>query len=101
MIAIVTVKVLDMVGHNPKDKQKGVCPIQTGSCTDVLGAHHSFLAAGDNLRDIEEKVRKESFDHITRLEQVGPELLREVWSAGYRHAMNEYMDGKWKDLKSK
>lgn len=79
MRAIVTVKLPRNPKHDPRNKKTGKCPLFTkkiqgveiqGSflCTDVTGSHHSFIEYGEDLQEIEEKVRVK-FGHITRIEE--------------------------------
>ncbi len=95
MICIVSIKIPPHPNHNPKNKQRGVCPIQNGACTDTVGSEHSYLESGDNINEIETKACK-LFNHITRIEQVNYKMLREIYERGYHQAMKDYVAGKWK-----
>ncbi len=95
MIGIVTVRIDKREDHDPKNKQRGVCPVQNGACTDITGVEHSYLESGDNLNEIETKAAK-SFNHITRIEQVSYQILRDIYNRGYHQAMKDYVAGKWK-----
>jgi len=65
---IVTVKLKLDVEHDPKNKKTGPCPITGNPCTDVTGAHHSFLVAAETKEDARDKARSDGFSHITRIE---------------------------------
>jgi len=67
---IVTVKLLENLKHNPKDKKMGQCPVHKKNhvCTDATGAHHSFLISGKSIEDVRKKV--ETKFYITRIEEV-------------------------------
>ncbi len=97
MICIVTVRIDAEKDHDPQNKQRGPCPIQTGSCTDISGAHHSYLESGNDINEIEAKAGK-SFNHITRIEQANPAILRDIWTSGYQQAMKDFVAGKWKGM---
>jgi len=67
---IVTIKLLENLKHNPKDKKTGQCPIhkKEHTCTDCTGEHHSFLISGNSIEDVRKKV--ETKFYITRIEEV-------------------------------
>jgi len=68
--AIVTIKAPRKASHDPHNKKTGKCLCSgNGSCTDVTGQHHSFLAQGVSLENIERAARKK-FAHVTRVEEV-------------------------------
>lgn len=80
MKAIVTVKLVRDIKHNPYDKKTGKCPLAreffddkgvliVGTCTDVTGSHHSYLETGDTLQHIKNKARAE-YGHVTRVEVI-------------------------------
>ncbi len=90
-----TIRIDKREDHDPKNKQRGVCPVQNGACTDITGEHHSLLESGNSINEIMEKAAK-SFNHITRIEQVSYEILREIYQRGYHQAMKDFVAGKWK-----
>lgn len=67
---LVTVKLAKNPEHNPRDKKTGPCPVNGKTCTDVTGAHHTFLA--DLVATGAEDVRLiyEGIYHVTRVEEV-------------------------------
>ena len=69
---IVTVKLPKNPAHNPREKKTGVCPVNTGICTDVTGEHHSYLDTSSISMDDAERRAKEVLEwgHITRIEEV-------------------------------
>jgi hypothetical protein len=64
-VCIVTVKLPRNPEHDPANKISGSCPVNGQFCTDITGAHHSFLEVADA-----ETARKkwEGKYHITRIE---------------------------------
>jgi len=78
MWAIVTVKLgrkTGVVRTHPQPKVTGTCQVST-TCTDVNGEHHSFLARGNSIYDIEARA-KEIYGHVTRVESIPYEKLME------------------------
>lgn len=75
MFCIVTVKLPRNPNHNPRNKQRGICPLfkDKGTfgayCTDTTGEHHSVLIQGDYISKIREEAEKK-YGHITRIEEV-------------------------------
>ena len=72
MKAIVTIKIDKNPRHDPSNKQIGKCPC-SNICTDMTGAHHSYLEEGISMEDIEKKA-KSKYKHITRIEIVKEEI---------------------------
>jgi hypothetical protein len=68
MKAIVTIKIDRNPRHDPFNKQTGNCPC-SNTCTDMTGAHHSYLEEGTSIEDIEKKA-KSKYKHITRIEVI-------------------------------
>lgn len=67
---IVTVRLKLDVDHDPRRKKVGPCPVTGEFCSDVTGAHHSFLVEADGERAVTDKVEGDGFPHITRIEVV-------------------------------
>lgn len=68
MKAIVTIKIDKRPGHDPSNKQIGMCPC-SNTCTDMTGQHHSYVEEGDTLEEIEKKAKKK-YSHVTRIEVI-------------------------------
>ena len=66
MKAIVTFRFERNPLHNPKNKERGICKLNT-LCTDVKGEHHSCIIEGGTEEIIKIKA-KEKCNHITRIE---------------------------------
>jgi hypothetical protein len=66
-IYIVTVRHTPASDHNPAAKQTGVCP-HSLECTDVTGAHHSFLVTAPTAEDARAIIAAEDI-HVTRVER--------------------------------
>lgn len=67
-IYLVTVKFPNDPNHDPRNKVTGECPLTSGDCTDVTGAHHTMLVESDGTA---ESVREEFAHHkVTRVEEV-------------------------------
>jgi hypothetical protein len=59
--------------HNPLNKKTGECPVSGTICTDITGAHHSMLFAGESMEEIEISAKGFACDsdcHITRIEVI-------------------------------
>lgn len=67
---IVTVKLANNPTHDPKNKVTGPCPINKSTCTDVTGAHHSFLFRNALSEDIVRTYFEVLGFHVTRIEEV-------------------------------
>ena len=66
MKAIVTFRFERNPQHNPKNKERGICKLDT-LCTDVKGEHHSCIIEGENEEVIKTRA-KIICNHITRIE---------------------------------
>jgi hypothetical protein len=65
---IVTVKTKQDKQHNPHDKKRGPC-LFSDDCTDVTGAHHSFIVLAQTVKEVKDVVKRVYGDiHITRIE---------------------------------
>lgn len=66
---LVTVRFPEDPNHDPRNKVTGECPLTSGDCTDVTGAHHTMLIESDGTA---ESVREEFATHyrVTRVEEV-------------------------------
>ncbi len=110
IVAIVTVKLPRNPHHNPRDKQTNVCPanqkfydtpfhtvLYFGTvCTDWTGEHHSFIAVGKDLSDIENRAKKQ-FGHVTRIETVRLSAiigLVEMYVAGLLEEKDDSANGR-------
>jgi hypothetical protein len=67
-------KVLDVPVIDVTEKKTGPCPLLAHhshfvhiTCTDVEGAHHSYLEYGESIEKIREKAQMK-FGHVTRIE---------------------------------
>lgn len=73
---VVTVRVAKNREHDKYNKIRGVCPVFSGTCSDITGEHHSVLVASDKPSDAIAKVEKLSgvgdmpVFTITRVEEV-------------------------------
>jgi len=67
---IVTVKLRLDVDHDPRNKKTGPCPVSGKPCTDVTGAHHSFIVSALDETAARRLTEDNGFSHITRIEEV-------------------------------
>ena len=69
MRAIVTVKLMSLGRPLNVRKLTGRCPLNRDNvlCTDRTAKHHSYLAEGRTLDEIERQAQAR-YDHITRIE---------------------------------
>ena len=57
--------------HDPNHKVTGPCPVNPDkTCTDVTGAHHTFMWGGANLTTAEHYWSEVEGYHVTRIEEV-------------------------------
>lgn len=66
---IVTVKIRRDIKHDPRNKVTGTCPVSS-MCTDLTGAHHSYLTTGFSVSEVLEMARLNGWEHVTRVEEV-------------------------------
>ena len=65
---IVTIKNPHDPKHNPRNKKTGICGFAE-ICTDVTGAHHSFIVFANSIDQVKAIVKKTYGNiHITRIE---------------------------------
>ena len=57
------------LGHDPRNKKIGVCPVSGVLCTDITGAHHSFIVEAAYLHDAW-AIAKSKAPRVTRLEEI-------------------------------
>lgn len=56
--------------HDPQNKVIGPCPVNPDKvCTDVTGAHHTFLWDGANLETARHYWSEVEGYHVTRIEE--------------------------------
>lgn len=70
---LVTVRIAKHLGHDPKNKVTGTCPVdQRTWCDDVTGEHHTLLHTTRDDNSTVESVRAEYARewHVTRVEDV-------------------------------
>jgi hypothetical protein len=74
---LVTVTVPGTVGHDPRNKVTGPCPLNGQYCTDQTGKHHSFLV--HTSRSVEQVTSwaHEEYGHVTRVESV-PSVIQSL-----------------------
>lgn len=68
-IYLITVKFPKDPNHDPLNKVTGECPLTSGDCTDVTGAHHTMALESDETADEVRDRLSEQF-HVTRVEEV-------------------------------
>lgn len=87
---IVTVKKASPMPHNPADKQVGECTASE-VCTDVTGAHHSFLVGAYSATQAH-RIAAQHYSHITRVELASRlKGTQEHWAGGPKHPQT-YLD---------
>jgi len=64
MKVLVTVKLPNNPKHDPYNKKSGECPVTGRRCTDITGAHHTFMADVFAAEDIKKRF------HVTRIEEI-------------------------------
>jgi len=65
---LVTVTVIGTVGHDPKNKISGPCPVNGEPCSDRTGKHHTILVRSTDRIDVVAKKARERYGHVTRVE---------------------------------
>jgi hypothetical protein len=67
---LVTVRLPKRSGHDPGNKVTDPCPVNPEKvCTDVTGAHHTFLWGGANLETAHHYWSEVEGYHVTRIEE--------------------------------
>ena len=69
---IVTIKMDLNTKPYPHIKKIGICPWHNRRCTDITGAHHSFLTIWEDNTPIEKIVKyyqEQEGIHVTRVEE--------------------------------
>jgi len=72
---IITIKMLALQAHDPKNKKLGYCRAKTALCSDSTGEHHSFLVRGESVEQII-NTYKQNYD-VTRVEEI--DLIPYEW----------------------
>lgn len=75
MMYLVTVTVPGTVGHDPKNKVTGPCPVSGETCTDITGKHHTFLVESSLDRESVREAYEFKYGHVTRIEEARMEYL--------------------------